>query len=78
MLHSMTYSESFKCNTFPPTAPQLQRPPARPHLIGDEERAVQASPPRAGREGLQTRLLRGRPAGETHTQVHGPGGGRGV
>ncbi|CAF87862.1 unnamed protein product, partial [Tetraodon nigroviridis] len=47
---------------------QLQRAAARAHLPGDQERPLQAPPPRAGGEGLQTRLLRGRPAGEEGPQ----------
>ena len=58
-----------KVRHIPPTGAQLQRPPACSHLTGDEERPAQASPPRTGRERLQTRLLRGGPAGETNTQV---------
>lgn len=48
---------------------QLQRSHARSHFVGDQECAAQASPPRTGRERLQTWLLRGRSAGETNTQV---------
>lgn len=48
---------------------QLQWPLARPHLPGDEELATQASPSWTGWEGLQTRILWGRPAREKSAQV---------
>lgn len=53
----------------PPAGAQLQRSPACSHFTGDQERAPQASPTRTCWEGLQTWILRGRPAGEKNTQV---------
>lgn len=62
---------AIKDYSFTPTGTQLQRPLACPHLPGNKECAAQASSPWTCREGLQTWLLRGWPAGEENTQVRG-------